>query len=251
MNADGTIPTDNPFYSTATGNNRAIWALGLRNPFTFAFQPGTRADVHQRRRRERPGRRSTTASPASNYGWPTTEGADDQPALPVAALRLRPRQRRTTGCAITGGAFYNPATVQFPATYVGQVLLRRLLQRLDPRLRSRRGHRRRASPPACRAPVDLRWARDGALYYLARGAGSVGRIALQRSQPAARDHRAPRRARRVAVGQSATFTVAPPARRRSATSGSATAPTSPAPRQPSYTIARSPRPTTARCSAPS
>src|SRR6188472_3731402 len=41
INADGTIPTNNPFYNTATGNNRAIWALGLRNPFTFAFQPDT------------------------------------------------------------------------------------------------------------------------------------------------------------------------------------------------------------------
>src|SRR5207249_1987602 len=41
INADGSIPTDNPFYATATGNNRAIWAIGLRNPFTFAVQPGT------------------------------------------------------------------------------------------------------------------------------------------------------------------------------------------------------------------
>jgi glucose/arabinose dehydrogenase len=33
INKDGTIPSSNPFYSTATGNNRAIWARGLRNPF--------------------------------------------------------------------------------------------------------------------------------------------------------------------------------------------------------------------------
>ena len=39
INKDGTIPTDNPFYATASGRNRAIWALGLRNPFTFAFNP--------------------------------------------------------------------------------------------------------------------------------------------------------------------------------------------------------------------
>src|SRR5207302_736117 len=38
---DGAIPADNPFYSTASGPNRAIWAMGLRNPFSFAFQPGT------------------------------------------------------------------------------------------------------------------------------------------------------------------------------------------------------------------
>jgi glucose/arabinose dehydrogenase len=41
LNPDGSIPTDNPFYNTASGVNRSIWALGLRNPFTFAFQPGT------------------------------------------------------------------------------------------------------------------------------------------------------------------------------------------------------------------
>ena len=41
INSDGSIPTDNPFFNTATGNNRSIWALGLRNPLTFAFQPGT------------------------------------------------------------------------------------------------------------------------------------------------------------------------------------------------------------------
>jgi len=40
INKSGTIPTDNPFYPTASGKNRAIWALGLRNPFKFAIQPG-------------------------------------------------------------------------------------------------------------------------------------------------------------------------------------------------------------------
>ncbi|MDX1948559.1 MAG: PQQ-dependent sugar dehydrogenase, partial [Pirellulaceae bacterium] len=41
IHPDGTIPTDNPFYGAATGVNRAIWALGLRNPFTFSFQSGS------------------------------------------------------------------------------------------------------------------------------------------------------------------------------------------------------------------
>ncbi|MEY2490213.1 MAG: hypothetical protein QOC70_2155 [Verrucomicrobiota bacterium] len=41
VNADGSVPADNPFFNIATGANRAIWALGLRNPYTFAFQPGT------------------------------------------------------------------------------------------------------------------------------------------------------------------------------------------------------------------
>ena len=41
INADGTIPLDNPFYGSTSGNNRAIWSLGLRNPFTFDIQPTT------------------------------------------------------------------------------------------------------------------------------------------------------------------------------------------------------------------
>src|SRR6185436_20895725 len=45
-NPDGSIPADNPssfpgIAGTTAGANQAIWAVGLRNPFTFAFQPGT------------------------------------------------------------------------------------------------------------------------------------------------------------------------------------------------------------------
>ena len=36
INADGSIPSDNPFLSQTTGINQAIWARGLRNPFNFA-----------------------------------------------------------------------------------------------------------------------------------------------------------------------------------------------------------------------
>ena len=38
---DGSIPTDNPFYNTATGNLRAIYALGLRNPYSASRHPIT------------------------------------------------------------------------------------------------------------------------------------------------------------------------------------------------------------------
>ncbi len=38
INPDGSIPEDNPFFTKAKGKYRAIWALGLRNPFTFAVQ---------------------------------------------------------------------------------------------------------------------------------------------------------------------------------------------------------------------
>ena len=41
INPDGSIPDDNPFVSRTKGKYRALWALGLRNPFTFAVQPET------------------------------------------------------------------------------------------------------------------------------------------------------------------------------------------------------------------
>ena len=76
----------------ATGANRAIWALGLRNPFTFAFQPGTGRmfinDVGQSTWEE-----IDDGIAGSNYGWPTTEGPTIEPAVPLPALRLRPRNR--------------------------------------------------------------------------------------------------------------------------------------------------------------
>ncbi|MBC8170906.1 MAG: PQQ-dependent sugar dehydrogenase, partial [Anaerolineae bacterium] len=78
---DGTIPEDNPFYDTATGDNRSIWALGLRNPYTAAFQPGTSLfyinDVGSS------GIDATEeineGSSAANFGWDIVEGEAGNP----------------------------------------------------------------------------------------------------------------------------------------------------------------------------
>src|SRR5262245_28926913 len=118
LNSDGTIPTDNPFYNTATGKNRAIWALGLRNPFTFAFQPGSGRmfinDVGQNTWEE-----INDGIAGSNYGWPTTEGETSDPRFRSPLFVYGHGNSDTTGCAITGGVFYNPGFNQFPADYTG------------------------------------------------------------------------------------------------------------------------------------
>ena len=115
INADGTIPTDNPFYNTATGQNRAIWALGLRNPFTFAFRPGGSQffvnDVGQSTWEE-----INDGIAGSNYGWPATEGPTTNPSY--RSPRYSYGHSGGT-CAITGGAFYSPLALQFPVDYVG------------------------------------------------------------------------------------------------------------------------------------
>jgi hypothetical protein len=43
INTDGSIPTDNPFYLETTDNFRAIYALGLRNPYSMSRHPDTNA----------------------------------------------------------------------------------------------------------------------------------------------------------------------------------------------------------------
>ena len=169
INADGTIPTDNPFYNTAAGTNRAIWALGLRNPFTFAFQPGTTRpfinDVGQSTWEE-----INDGIAGSNYGWPTTEGPTSNPAFRSPIYYYGHGTTNTTGCAIVGGAFYNPPVVQFPSSYIGKYFFADLcggwIRVFDPAAGTATGFATGISNP-----VDLHVGPDGALYYLAQGSG--------------------------------------------------------------------------------
>jgi glucose/arabinose dehydrogenase len=183
INSDGTIPTDNPFFNTASGLNRSIWALGLRNPFTFAFQPGTTRmfinDVGAGSREE-----INDGIAGSNYGWPNCEGACSPPNANFRdpLFQYSHGSSSTTGCAIAGGAFYNPTTVQFGASYVGKYFFADLcsgwIRLMDPSNNTATGF---ASGIA--NPVDLQVASDGSLYYLARGSSSVFRVRFNGTPP--------------------------------------------------------------------
>jgi glucose/arabinose dehydrogenase len=177
INKDGSIPRDNPFYRNkrVVKKNKAIWARGLRNPYTFAVQPGSGRiyinDVGQRTWEEiNPGIRG------ANYGWPRFEGPESNRRYvpPVFAYRHE-GDPATTGCAITGGAFYNPQTAQFPAEFVGDYLFADFcggwIRRYDPATNSATGF-----ATGIQSPVDLDVAPDGSLYYLERGTGSVYRV---------------------------------------------------------------------------
>jgi len=206
LHPDGAIPTSNPFYGTATGANRAIWALGLRNPYTFGFQPGTGRmfinDVGQNTWEE-----INDGVAGSNYGWPDTEGATSDPRFRSPIFSYGHGTSATTGCAITGGAFYNPATTQFPSSYVGDYFFADYcsgwIRKLDPGA----GNTVTGFATGIASPVDLAVASDGSLYYLARGSGgAVFRVAYTASQaPSITTHPTNQT---VPVGGTATFTVA-------------------------------------------
>ena len=179
INTDGSIPVTNPFFDQATGKNRAIWTLGLRNPFKIAFRPGSATvfinDVGENTLGgDQPGLRG------ANYGWPIHEGPEIGPV--VHGRRSSPTgtgSTATTGCAITGGTFYNPRAPAVPGRLRRRLLLCRPLHRLDPALRP--GDRRDEphSPPTrtTSAPVDLEVGSGGSLYVLStRRGGSIDRI---------------------------------------------------------------------------
>ncbi len=203
FNADGSIPTDNPFFGSTSGVNRAIWALGLRNPFTFDVRRSTGAilinDVGNGAWEE-----VNSGGAGRNYGWPATEGSTTNPAYTTPVFAYPHQGGTAGGCAITGGAFYDPPSAQFPASYVGKYFFADYcngwMRKLDPATGTAT-----VFATGLSSVVDIRVGPEGALYYLARGNGSIGKISYPTSQ-------APSIATQpssvtVPVGASATFGV--------------------------------------------
>jgi hypothetical protein len=174
ISSSGSIPTDNPFFNTASGDNRAIWALGLRNPFTFSFQPTVGRmfinDVGQITWEE-----INDGIAGSNYGWPTCEGFCNPPN-PSFRDPIFAYANDAQTCAITGGAFYNPQLVQFPSNYVGNYFFADFCGGWIKTLNPSMGNSVADFATGISLPVDLQVSADGYLYYLARGSGSVNRI---------------------------------------------------------------------------
>jgi glucose/arabinose dehydrogenase len=186
LNKDGTIPQDNPYYDSrrVRGKDRAIWARGLRNPYSFAVQPGTGTifinDVGAASWEE-----INRGARGANYGWPFYEGSGRRPGSsePPPNLEHEPpifayshgATGTEGGCAITGGDFYNPQTVQFPSEYVGDYFFadfcRGWIRSYDPATDTASDFATEISNP-----VDLKVGPDGSLYYLERGTGSLYRI---------------------------------------------------------------------------
>jgi putative heme-binding domain-containing protein len=168
INPDGSIPDDNPFRSRATGKYRVTWALGLRNPFTFAVQPETGRifinDVGGQAEEINEG------VAGANYGWPTVEHG------PTSDPRFRgPIHHYPTAC-ICGGAFA-PEGLRWPHEYRGKYFFgdfnHGTIKTIDP-----------ASPASSqsfatglRRAVDLRFAPDSAsLYVLVRDAWVIDQL---------------------------------------------------------------------------
>jgi glucose/arabinose dehydrogenase len=171
LNSDGSIPADNPFINTP-GARHEIWALGLRNPFTFATRTQSPSifinDVGENTYEE-----INSGASGKNYGWPFCEG----PCNPMNPLYTDPVYwyPHNPACAITGGDFYNPPVQPFPSTYLNQYFFSDYcagwIHRIDPNT-----HVETDFATGIAAPVDIQIGFDGNLYYLAYSGGLVSRV---------------------------------------------------------------------------
>jgi glucose/arabinose dehydrogenase len=182
-NADGSIPGDNPpsfpgIAGTTAGEFQAIWAVGLRNPFRFAFKPGAMLlyinDVGEDAWEE-----INEGVAGLNYGWAgySTDGVRNLPNMTDPVYVYSHTSGSPQGTCITGGAFYNPSTVLYPASYLGKYFFADFgagfIRYTDSAVPG-------VSTPfleGASGPVDLAVGPDGALYYLnLAGAQGVYRI---------------------------------------------------------------------------
>ena len=167
INTDGTIPTDNPFYTTATGANRAIWALGFRNPFKLSVQNGTGKifcnDVGAGTWEE-----INEIEKGKNYGWPGIEGKRTNQTAPANYKDPFYAYDHSNGaCSITAGAFYNPTTAVFPTSYIGKYFYGDYCAGWLKTIDSNGTVATFAT--GIDRPLDVAVSNDGVLYFIARG----------------------------------------------------------------------------------
>ncbi|NNK80935.1 MAG: glucose dehydrogenase, partial [Flavobacteriales bacterium] len=116
---DGSIPLDNPFIDITEEHLKAIYALGIRNPYSMAIQRSTGRiffnDVGSETWEE-----VNEVIVGGHYGWNAIEGPiqpdDEAPEdyqEPIFAYD------HSQGCAVVGASFYEPEEPIFPEVYQG------------------------------------------------------------------------------------------------------------------------------------
>lgn len=112
INADGTIPMDNPFYGQTSGSYRAIYALGLRNPYSMSKNRASgKLYINEARGNNKASIYLLEAG--ANYGHEAAANVTiGTPTSPWADAS------GAGGELITGGAWY-PTDGPFPERYHG------------------------------------------------------------------------------------------------------------------------------------
>lgn len=178
FNGDGSIPTDNPFCTTPGNLACAVWAYGLRNPFTFAVNPDT-GTIHINDVGEVTWEEIDVGAAGANYGWPNSEGPDNVSAGITGPLFTYKHSAAAppgtgpggffVGNVIAGGTFYPRAATMLPASYRGNYFFADDGARFIGRLDHANGNAAYSFGSVSDNPVDMLVANDGALLVLTRG----------------------------------------------------------------------------------
>ncbi len=174
INTDGTIPSDNPFYNSASGDNRAIYALGFRNPYSMAIQPGT-GKIYVSEVGGSNFEEINHILAGKNYGWPMIEGYRTSQTPPANYQDPVYAYDHGQGCAVIGAAFYNPTLAQFPASYQGMFFFADYCAGYIKMINPTSGVLAGTFATGISRPLAIAVAQDGSFYYLARaglGGGS-------------------------------------------------------------------------------
>jgi glucose/arabinose dehydrogenase len=180
LNLDGSVPADNPFVGTA-GARGEVWAYGLRNPFRMSFDGRTGTlwigDVGDLTVEE-----IDLGVAGGNYGWPHCEGTlpsgCEQPGYIDPIFTYPHSGAGSLGTCLIGGAFAGAAFGALAGDYVFGDCTSSLVYHVTPNA-ARDGL---AGPPTVTSrnagvPADFVTGPDGAIYYVAEGAGEVRRLA--------------------------------------------------------------------------
>lgn len=217
-----TPPTDNPFYNSATTvQGKSVWAMGLRNPFSFDVHPTNGKiyinDVGGGKYEEV----NDASTAGKNFGWDTQEGppvVGFDAAVYYYGHDTPTQTGEPTGCAITGGTFFSPSSTNYPNQYNNKYYFidycNGWLRYINP-----------SSPPPPNTPLSSTFGSnlgaglvcmatgpDGNLYFLQRNNAQVSNSSLKRiiytnsgSAPVITSHPI---SLTVQVGQGASFSVA-------------------------------------------
>jgi glucose/arabinose dehydrogenase len=203
----GAAAAGNPLASSPDPNARRVIAYGLRNPYRFAFRPGTNevyiGDVGWQDWEELDRIANARDATVENFGWPCYEGAARQPGWDAADLTMCENLYASPaavtmpistyhhlhfidddeGCerggSITGLAFVPAANVAYPGRFRNALFYtdysRGCIWVLPPGGDGRPDPARRQFFVLAANPVDLQIGPDGNLFY-ANIAGDIRRV---------------------------------------------------------------------------
>lgn len=209
VHKNGSIPTDNPFYFNTSGLNRAIWALGLRNPFSFAVNASGRIFINDVG--ENSWEEINDGLPGANYGWPSAEGTSTSGSGEYSNpyYSYGHGSGNNAGCAITGGTFYAPPVPSFPAAFVGAYFFADYCNGWINYVDLSKRNNATNFATGIETVVDLHVPDNGKLYFLSRGGETtdayIGVISYTPSVPVITTQ--PTRSVSVLLGSPATFQV--------------------------------------------